>query len=261
MTDLTRFGDEERALAERIMSRRTALNGAGRLGASLLAVAAIPTLFRGRSGSLLAQEALTEQEIATLNFALTLEYLEAAFYEQGLAAAGLVPEADRGIIEIIGQHENAHVALLAGVLGEDAVAEPTFDFTAGGTFADVFTNYATFLALAQGFEDTGVRAYKGQAGNLQSNGGLLTTALQIHSVEGRHAAMVRRMRGQKGWIVGAETDVVALEAVYAGEANTTHLGVDATTTTEAPDEQVGEAFDEPLTEEAVLDIAGPFIVA
>lgn len=261
MTDLTTFGDEERALAERIMSRRTALNSAGRLGASLLAVAAIPTLFRGRSGSLLAQEALTEQEMATLNFALTLEYLEAAFYEQGLAAVGLVPEADRSIIEIIGQHEDAHVALLAGVLGENAVAEPTFDFTAGGMFADVFTNYATFLALAQGFEDTGVRAYKGQAGNLQSNGSLLTTALQIHSVEGRHAAMVRRMRGQNAWIVGAETDVAALEAVYAGEANTTHLGVDATTTTEVPDQQVTEAWDEPLTREAVLDIAGPFIVA
>ncbi|HUE96193.1 MAG TPA: ferritin-like domain-containing protein [Longimicrobiaceae bacterium] len=258
---MTRFGDEERALAERILSRRAALSGAGRLGVSLLAVAAIPTVFRGRSGSLLAQEALTDQEKATLNFALTLEYLEAAFYQQGLAAVGLVPEEDRPIIEIIGQHEDVHVTLLSGVLGADAVAEPTFDFTAGGMFPDVFTNYATFLALAQGFEDTGVRAYKGQAGNLQSNGGLLTTALQIHSVEGRHAAMVRRMRGQKGWIVRDETDVAALEAVYAGEANTTHLGVDATTTTEVPAEQVSEAWDEPLTEQAVLDIAGPFIVA
>lgn len=261
MTDLTRLGDEERSLAERIVSRRTALNGAGRLGASLLAVAAMPTLLKGRSGSLLAQEALTAQEIDSLNFALTLEYLEAAFYEQGLGAAGLIPEADRDIIEIIGLHEDAHVALLIALLGEDAVAEPIFDFTAGGTFADVFTNYATFLALAQGFEDTGVRAYKGQAGNLQGDAALLTTALQIHSVEGRHAAMVRGMRGRSRWIIGAETDVAALEAVYAGEANTTHLGVNATTVTEVPEEQVAAAFDEPLTEEEVLAIVGQFIVA
>jgi hypothetical protein len=261
MTDPTRSGDEARALAERTVSRRTALGDAGRFGVSLLAIAAIPGFFRDRSGALLAQEALTEQEVATLNLALTLEHLEAAFYRQGLAALALVPEEDRSIIEIIGQHENAHVLLLSGVLGEDAVAEPTFDFTADGTFPDVFTNYETFLALAQGFEDIGVRAYKGQAGNLQSNGGLLTTALQIHAVESRHAAMVRRMRGQKGWVVGAETDIAALEAVYTGEGNTTHLGVDVTTATEVPEEQIGEAFDEPLTKEEVLAIAGPFIVA
>lgn len=260
MTDLTRFEDQERTLAPRPISRKAALGGAGRLGVSLLAVAAIPSVFRGRSGSLGAQETLTEQETAALNFALTLEYLEAAFYREGLAADGLIPEEDRSVITIIGQHEDAHVALLAGVLGDDAVSEPTFDFTAGGMFSDVFTNYETFLALAQGLEDAGVRAYKGQAGNLQSNGSLLTTALQIHSVEGRHAAMVRRMRGQKGWIVAAETDVAALEPVYAGEENTTHLGVDATTTSEVSAEQVGEAFDEPLTEDDVLAIAGAFIV-
>jgi rubrerythrin len=53
------------------------------------------------------------------------------------------------------------------------------------------------LALAQAFEDTGVRAYKGQAANLMSKPDLLTAALQIHSVEARHASEVRRLRGQK----------------------------------------------------------------
>jgi hypothetical protein len=52
--------------------------------------------------------------------------------------------------------------------------------------------YAQFLALAQAFEDTGVRAYKGQAANLISTD-LLTAALQIH-VEARHASEVRRLR-------------------------------------------------------------------
>jgi rubrerythrin len=60
-----------------------------------------------------------------------------------------------------------------------------------------FTDYQQFLALAQAFEDTGVRAYKGQAANLMSKPDLLTAALQIHSVEARHASEVRRLRGQK----------------------------------------------------------------
>jgi len=62
------------------------------------------------------------------------------------------------------------------------VPKPNFDFTAGEAFADVFSNYQTFLAVAQAFEDTGVRAYEGQAGNSQSNGNILTVALQIPSV-------------------------------------------------------------------------------
>ena len=55
------------------------------------------------------------------------------------------------------------MAALRLALDVDAVAKPQFDFTAGGRFGDVFSNFNTFLALSQAFEDTGVRAYKGQA--------------------------------------------------------------------------------------------------
>ena len=71
---------------------------------------------------------------------------------------------------------------LANALGSAAVEKPEFDFTAGGMFGDVFSNYATFVTLSQGFEDTGVRAYKGQAPNLMSNDAILTAAHTIHSV-------------------------------------------------------------------------------
>lgn len=192
-----------------------------------------------------------------LNFALTLEYLEAAFYRQGLAAPGLIPAGDRAVFAQIGLHEDEHVVLLRSVLGSSAVAAPTFDFTARGAFGDVFRNYATFLALAQGFEDTGVRAYKGQAAALISAPPLLTAALQIHSVEARHAAKVRRMRGQKGWVVGQQTDVAALAAVYAGEEVTTQAGVN--TAAFASASAASEAFDEPLSREAVLAIAQLFL--
>lgn len=197
---------------------------------------------------------------AVLNYALTLEYLEAAYYEQGLAAPGLIPSDRRNIFDQIGKHETAHVDFLRSVLGTSAVDRPNFDFTAGGAFADVFTNYQTFLALAQAFEDTGVRAYKGQAGVLLGNETVLTAALNIHSVEARHASMVRRLRGEKGWIVNDQAGGLPA-AIYAGEANTTHGGVDVRTLTDVSDQAVTEAWDEPLTSEAVLGIAGPFIVA
>jgi hypothetical protein len=96
-----------------------------------------------------------------------------------------------------------------------------------------------------------VRAYKGQAGALISNDAILTTALRIHSVEARHASAVRRLRGQKGWITGNQTDIPELAPVYAGE----EAGAGVTSTASA------EAFDEPLTIDQVNAIARLFIAA
>ena len=203
----------------------------------------------------------------TLNFALTLEYLEAEFYTMGLAASGLIPSADRTIFMQISQHESAHVAFLKTALGTSAVEKPTFDFTAGGAFPGAFSDYMTFLALAQSFEDTGVRAYKGQAGNLIGDKGTLQAALQIHSVEARHASEVRRLRGKsmsqniKGWISGKESDG-APQAIYDGEENVTHAGADINSIASLSNISMSaktEAFDEPLTKEQVLAIVTPFL--
>src|SRR5690606_2739644 len=239
------------------VSRRDAL---GNLGSSVakVAIASAPLMLGVMAKSAFAQSGNIPQGISdVLNFALTLEYLEDEFYKAGLAASGLIPGNARTVFQQIGKHETAHVVLLESVLGANAVAKPTFDFTAGGAFPDVFTNYQTFLALAQGFEDTGVRAYKGQAANLISDNGTLTVALQIHSVEARHAAQVRRMRNQKGWVTNATTDVAALAAVYAGDGETMQAGVNTATYVNAA--AASEAFDEPLTRDAVLAIAGMFI--
>jgi rubrerythrin len=134
----------------------------------------------------------------TLNFALTLEYLEAAFYKEG-NASGVIPSQYKTVFRTIGQHEDAHVKLLKGVLGSASVAAPGVDFTAGGKYADVWENFDTFLTLSQTFEDLGVAAYKGQAGNLVGSAEVLTVALQIHSVEARHASEVRRIGLKFGW--------------------------------------------------------------
>ena len=212
---------------------------------------------------------------AVLNFALTLEYLEYYFYQQGAAASGLVPAGTPAVaaINTIRDHELAHVNLLKGAitgLGKTPVSftASNFDYTAGGNFPTVFSDYPTFLAVAQVFEDTGVRAYKGQAGNLMATPSVLQTALQIHSVEARHASHIRQMRktpagggvtALKPWITGAnDSGVAAAAASYAGEDNIiqggvtiTSLGVSANAAT--------ESFDEPLTMAQVNSIASLFI--
>ncbi|MBA3893123.1 MAG: ferritin-like domain-containing protein [Gemmatimonadales bacterium] len=264
MNPNTILGGLDPELTEQVVSRRNAVVRSGKL-AGALAIASVPVAFGLFTRKAFAQGTLPGDIVDALNLALTLEYLEDEFYLAGLEAdtAGDLDLGDtRTIFEQISKHETAHVALLQGVLATDAVEKPTFDFTAGGTFADVFTNPATFITLAQGFEDTGVRAYKGQAANLMSDDGILTTALRIHSVEARHASVVRRLSqspAEKGWITLASNTVPALDPVYAGEDLTTQGGVDLTTLGTA--EAASEAFDEPLSREDVEAIAGLFIVA
>lgn len=206
--------------------------------------------------------------VATLNFALLLEYLERDFYKMGLDASGLIPESDRTVFTQIHKHEAAHVDFLLSALGSAAGDEPVFDYSAKGMFPTTFTDYATFLTLSQAFEDTGVRAYKGQAGNLMAADEILTAALQIHSVEGRHAAEVRRLRGKRTdmmispFVVNEESNG-APAPIYAGESNTVHAGVDLKSIeslSEYPMEAKTRSYDEPLTRNQVLAIVKPFIV-
>jgi hypothetical protein len=255
-------------------------------------LAGIPAIFASlfKPAPLQAQAAPTVQQV--LEFALTLEYLEDEFYRIGRNTSGLIPAQDRQIFQTISDHETAHVLFLEDALGVARNSrKPNFDFTAGGAFPDVFSNYATFRTLAQGFEDTGVRAYKGQAANLMSNDAVLTAALQIHAVEARHASEVRRLNGnfaevapQKGWITLAQTGVVPAtvgstavgNAIYGAgnpadmfpsEANTTQGGTPLTGLTFTPAlqgsaaEKISEAFDEPLDMGTVVAIASLFIAS
>lgn len=209
----------------------------------------------------------------TLNFALTLEYLEYNFYLKGVATAGLIP-AGAGLTALttIRDHELAHVNFLKTAvtsLGATPVVftAASFDFTAGGLFADVFSNYDTFLAVAQTLEDTGVRAYKGQAGNLMSNNDILTAALNIHSVEGRHASHLRQMRKARGvdvkpWITGKNSGIGAVvQPNYDGEEITTQAGINIVNINGFPvsASAASEAFDEPLTKAQVTTLITPFL--
>jgi len=216
--------------------------------------------------------------IDTLNFALTLEYLESNFYIKAVAS-GIIPSGDAlTALTVIRDHENEHVTFLSTAISA-AGGTPVsfkasdFDFTAKGTFPTVFSDYGVLLAVAQTFEDTGVRAYKGQAGNLISNNDYLQAALQIHSVEARHAAHLREMRRSNGSLVPAGVTVkpwitlnqsgigtAAVQASYDGEENVMQAGVTITNIGGFPISAAAasEAFDEPLTKEQVTAIVTPF---
>lgn len=196
--------------------------------------------------------------VDVLNFALTLEHLEAEFYTRGVNASGLLSGAMQTAAAQIMKHEVAHVRVLQSLLGERAIQKPAFDFTAGGTFPGAFSDARTFMALAQAFEDTGVRAYKGQAAHIMTHRTLLTQALQIHSVEARHAAHIRRLRGQNGWITRDDRGDLpeATQKVYAGD-NARFQFILAQPSSHKDD--LTQAFDEPLNMGQVLEIVKPFI--
>lgn len=194
----------------------------------------------------------------TLNFALRLEYLEEAFYIEGIES-GIIPSSDAAIFNQIKKHESAHVTFLKSVLTTEAIDKDVYDF------GDSFDTYAKFLSTAQALEDTGVRAYKGQAGNLISDDVALTAALQIHSVEARHASEVRRLRMLKGWVSAGESTGVygaGEDAGFPAENNLVQANVDLSILVSAGEvslDQIREAFDEPLDKNTVLSIASGFI--
>lgn len=131
-------------------------------------------------------------DIEILNFALTLEYLEAAFYEQGAKEVSNLSGDAAEYAKTFGGEEQEHVEALAATikdLGGKPVKAPGVDF------GDAFSSQDAFLELAVTFEDTGVSAYNGAAPMIQSKD-LLATAGQIVQVEGRHAAAIRLLVGE-----------------------------------------------------------------
>jgi hypothetical protein len=129
-------------------------------------------------------------DVGILNFALTLEYLESAFYAEAkkrVKASGDL----MSLIDLLADDEEQHVAALTASirqLGGKPVAEPKFTFP--------YSDTAGFLKLAQTFEDTGVSAYNGAAPGISSKA-VLGSAGAIVQVEARHAAAIRLQNGQE----------------------------------------------------------------
>ena len=122
-------------------------------------------------------------DIAILNYALTLEYLEREFYAK-VVASGLFSGKVGSLIKGFGSQEATHVEALKGAvskMGGTPAANPKGKFP--------ITSATQVAGLAYTVENLGASAYLGQAGNIQSPE-VLATALAIHSVEARHAAVL-----------------------------------------------------------------------
>lgn len=166
-------GDDPRGSSRAQFLVRAVLAG-GTLTAGGALVAALPRLAAS------APSPAQDQKI--LNFALQLEYIEAAFYAEAFAKGKFSGDLLE-YVSVVRRHEQAHVAFLKRVLGSKARKEPKFDF------GDATSDPTKFTAAAISLEETMIAAYNGQAANLTKP--TLAAAAKIVSVEARHAGWIR----------------------------------------------------------------------
>ena len=207
---------------DRFSSRRAVFNSLGTV-AQRAALATSPLFLGALFQKAYAGTASLPTDI--LNYALTLELLEADFYRQFLAAGQIPAGAAFDAITVIKNHEDVHVDYLRKAIIAAGGTPVTGSATAGIRFNPSLlpATYADQLKYAQVLEDTGVRAYKGRAAELIGTD-LLTPVLQIHSIEARHAAHIRTMRGQQPWVSLAD-DLASNVTYTSGVASPTRTTV------------------------------------
>ena len=203
MNEESMFDGQPVMTIENEQDRRSFMKWAGILGVgATLAVA-------GKRPFATAQAEDSDLEI--LNYALTLEYLEADFYRQGVDA-GILSGRELDLVTPIADHEEAHVGALTSTindLGGTPVKSPKFKYPAG-----TFKDKKKFLATASVFEELGVTAYHGQV-TLVKNVDILGAAAAIAGVESRHAAILADLTGGNPFpapVEGTKTMEEVLEA-------------------------------------------------
>jgi rubrerythrin len=168
--------------------RRSAMTGAAALSGGAILGALVPGAATAKTTGA-PPSSFGKGDIGILNYALTLEYLESAFYNEAAASGRITNPALKRFLATTRKDENAHVKLIKDVLGSKAVSKPTFDFHG------IPKDPAMFAATAYVLENTGVHAYLGQAPNV-SEAKVLLTAAEIVTVEARHAGAIGLFLGK-----------------------------------------------------------------
>ena len=171
------------------VDRRNFLRSGAIAGGGIVAGSAFFGLLDAAEARISTKKRSKKNDVKILNFALTLEFLEATFYQQAVAnnVAASEPAIAR-FAQIVRDHETAHVKFLRKALGSAAVSKPDFDF------GETVTDLSKFKATSQVLEDTGVQAYLGQVANIKQ-GAVLGAAGTIATVEARHASWIRALNG------------------------------------------------------------------
>ena len=182
--------DRIKAVVPTTTSRRTFFKG---VGATLtaLAVTAVNPVAEGRAYAASALQGVTDLEI--LNFALTLEHLEATFYRMAVASGVLRGSRLIGYLTSIRDHEIAHVNTLSHVIrqlgGTPVRRQAQYNFGS-------MSNQDVILRTAETLEGVGVGAYTGAAALITDKATLLAAAASIEQVEARHYSAIRVLRGR-----------------------------------------------------------------
>lgn len=169
-------GDSRRAFL-----KKAGLGGAAVMGSGALLSALTPAGAAAAKGKGRPPAKFGKGDVGILNYALTLEYLEAAFYNEATKKDVARGAQESAFLKQVTADENAHVAFLKKALGRKAVGAPKVDF------GDA-TSKAKWLPTAMVLENTGVKAYGGQALNI-SKPAYISAALSIWAVEARHASV------------------------------------------------------------------------
>ena len=194
--------------------RKGAMGGAAALSGGAILGALVPGTALAATGRGRPPASFGAGDIGILNYALTLEYLERAFYtEASKNGLGRTNKQLAQIIRTTVHDEDAHVTFLKKGLGRHAVKQPKFDF--GATVTDP----AKFAATAYVLENTGVLAYTGQAFNIKA-AEYLAAALSIVTVEARHAGAIGLYLGKPINFNGAFDKGATAKAILADVKST-----------------------------------------
>ena len=169
--------------------RKGALAGGAALGGGAILSALVPGAAMAATTGAPPVKPFGAGDVGILNFALTLEYLERAFYNEATSKGIVKSKLGRKFLSTTTRDERAHVAFLVKGLKSAAIKEPKFNFGAA------LKNETTFLATAYVLENTGVHAYLGQAGNIKTPA-YLVAAASIVTVEARHSGALAMITGK-----------------------------------------------------------------